>query len=453
MTNLMGRRGVPLAPENMDMLPVVVGVPVADPPNPKYKIDLQALPDVVEISVPTIQNATPFRPWILTTDDGALSIMDKPHPHALYEVMLMQAARQVHSSIAELSTGERNLLLATARRFAAFVADPHVQRQFGLEGALLRMSVNHDPWTLDRPGMQPVSRLHVHMYLLDAGTVRIINQNRQPYGTLVSPFQQKQLVDPLSFLGAALLRDLHYAHLVRLPSDMTIDESEPRAVVEQALPLGLNIRIESGWSAFADEHFSAYLCELHHAMCTAANEIFAAFTGESPVAPLGVRHPLYRAAEIGRRLNRISWISGRTRDGLNELANWLRDVPTSLFDADHHAHWLVQHVVLNGLAYALSFAAPTPLGCDGADQAIWLNVSNRLFSNVGGAGLFGCTGASAVLLDRGRGTRSDVEMASRWDFQRAFAGAVRENVDELLVDTVATTAGNGAHTMRQALVP
>jgi hypothetical protein len=417
-------RELPLEPPNLADLRLVTAVAVADPPNPKYKIDLDALPAVVEISTPLGEANGVVRPLTLFThDDSAIALMDKPHPHALLEMMTMQAGRQVKSGIDELSEEELSLSLSIINQFARFVHQPSVARHFDLRGGLVRASFNYDPFTLDRPGLQPDKRFHAHMYLLDRKALGVIGRRALPYGALKDPFDKRRMVDPFSFLGAQLAYDLHRRRRL-CPSTIAPMIPDSVETVRQGLPLGLNLELLHGWDTLTDRAFPRYLRRLHQAMAEATDELFLAFTNRRSVAPIGTRYPCLPPSLIRERLAKLRWLSADSYRGLCDLVNWLRPLPSTLLERlSRHPRYQVQHVTLNGLAYTISIAENAPMELAGGG-ALFLNIAVRMFANVGGAGLFGCRGVSAVMLDRGRGTLNAKEMLTRRSFQQEFQEAV-----------------------------
>ncbi len=422
---------IPLAPQAIDRLLVVTGVPVPRPPNPLNEVDLSAFPEIIQTSCPPNPAHRPTRPLVFTdNENNALALMDKTNPHALYEIMIMQTGAKEKPAINDISDEKLGLLLALVQQFALFVNSEQTIQHFGLGGNLLRASFNYDPWTQDRPGLQPIARLHLHLYLIAQHTLQFIQEHRQPYRAIPCPYVRRRLVDPLSFLGPHLVYDLHQDRIT-LPDDAIIVQPDDELTVQQGLPLGLHVLFPKGWRSLTDPSFRIYLRRLHQSLSQAADELFRAFTGKSAVAPIGTRHDLLDFHTITKHLDKIVWISAASRLGLQEMASWLRPAPESLLQTSaRHERWAIHHVILNGLAYTLSLTADAPIQLGVNSAPVWLNISVRLFTDVGGAGVFGCSGASSLMLDRGKDICTDQEMVQRWKFQEAFQRSVADEFSE-----------------------
>jgi hypothetical protein len=412
---------IPLAPQAIEHLPVVTDVPIPKPPDPMNKIDLGAFPEVIQISRPTIANHRYTLPLIFTDEENnELALMDKPSPHGLFEIMILQAGAKEKPAIDDLSDEKLDLFLGLAQQFDRFVNSKESINHFGIEGSLPRASFNYDPWTLDRPGIQPITRLHLHLYLIAQNTLQFIREHRQAYGAIPSVYTRRRLVDPLSFLGTSLVYDLHQ-HRIRLPNDSVLLQPDDSLTVKEGLPLGLNIYFPKGWYSLTEPSFRVYLRQLHKSLLEAADEVFIAFTGKPAVAPIGTRHELLNRHAIIEHLDRVRWLSEKSRLGLKEMASWLRPASTRLLQASvQRERWAIHHIILNGLAYTVSFMTDKPIQLGANPSAAWLNISVRLFTDVGGAGVFGCAGASSLFLDRGKDTFTDQQMILRWTFQEAF---------------------------------
>jgi hypothetical protein len=415
---------IPLAPENLLTLPVVPSLPVAAlPSSSNLIIDFKQLPSSLERAP-----ASFLKLHMQTEDNGAFAIMDKLKTHALYDLTLMQSAHEARRTLDELTEGEFDLLLRVSYLFGRFIEQSEHIRRFRLAGSKPRIVFNHDPQTWDRPGLQAIERFHTHMYVLVSSTLEKIRLLRQPFSSLQSAYTRRRLVDPLAFLGPQILYDL-LLHSQQTPPWAKIIIPDPTETVCSGLPLGLNIILEEGWNVLTRSWFGAYLLHMHQLMVGASNEIFQAFTGEDAIAAPGTRHTLLPMDRIHERIQRIPWLSTTSRLGLHQMAAQLRTASSQLLaQPERHPIWSVHHIILNGLAYTLSIMPSKPIVPGLTNNPLLMTVSVRLFSDIGGASLFGCEGVSALNIERGYGTFSSSDVEQRQAFQRSFLEMVRDEI-------------------------
>lgn len=415
---------LPGAPDNLPSLAVSTSLSVCDPPDPyKSKIDLDSLPRVVPLppagEVPFVKTLMP----VLRTGahKGAVALMDKPHPHSLFELMAMQAGENVRSSLSDLSYWEQKELFRLAYLFASCVNSAEYAERFDLSGGLLRFSFNHDPFTHDRPGLQyPIRRLHLHMYVLDKTSLCKIQAGKVPLGQVTDASVVTSLLDPVSFLAPMVLRDL-LSSKINFLEGMEVIYADPYTTVSQGLPLGLNIRMADGWKPFLSEEFGEWLRALHLLMLKASRELKWVLTGKPELPNAYMRDQVCSQEVVNARLEEVDWLSTASRDGIQELSAWLSVAPPSLLrSAKVHSGLMAQYVVLNGLAYSIGFTQEDPIGALTNQHAAIMNISIRILSHIGGAGLFGANGISAIMLNRGQGKFSYDQMELRQDFQRGI---------------------------------
>jgi len=413
---------LPLAPHNLDRLKVSPCVPVpALPQGERPAFDFRGFPR--SLSGATLRFPKLF---LQATDSGAWVIMDKLNTHSLYDLTLMQAGQCARTTLLDLTPDEFSLFQEVTRLFGTFVSQADTIRGFELEGGIPRVVFNHDPATWDRPGLQAVDRFHTHMYILTQSTRDTIMMNEQSYAGLESRLVRRRLVDPVSFIAPRLLFDLFVSSKC-VPDMVRLVYPDPVAAVRDGLPIGLNLFIDAGWPVVGDKWFGDFLRTMHLQMLKASDEIAHSFTGRSAIAPSGTRFSLLPRQEIRDRIQRIGWLSEESRVGLQELAACLRNAPERLLrNSRRHQSLSVHTVVLNGLAYTLSLTSSRPLARQCSEYMLQLTITVRMFTDIGGASLFGLDGVSVINLERGVGEFSQGEVAQRHAFQEGFLAVVRK---------------------------
>ncbi|MFB5763592.1 hypothetical protein [Paenibacillus medicaginis] len=371
----------------------------------------------VDITVPTVPEAHVVTPLIfLTKNGGELAVMDKKLAHSLLEVMVIETSKREKRTINQLSAEENVLYVELLSLFITFINKKEIIEKYNLDGTAARIVFNYDPWTQDRDGLQPVKRFHTHLYIVNNQHIDQIETNSTTYGEIEDRYLRRRLVDPFSFLGASLLFDIHQNLLETTDVVAQVKEPNPEQMIENGLPIGLNVKIINESAALNREGLRKYIVKLNALIERSYNELYRAITGEASPAEKFKRHDILNKKDALENLSEISWLSERSLQGLEEAIVKLRSPSDRLFKRKHHLDMLIFHNILNGLAYTFSISLLIPSDCSRSD-ALDINISVRLFGDSGGAGMFGYGNKSAVMLQRGKGIYNSLELAERHSFQ------------------------------------
>jgi len=382
--------------------------------------NLREMRVAVGITVPTVPEAHIVNPLVfMTKNGGELAIMDKKLAHSLLEVMVIENSKKEKRTINQLS-GEENLLyFDLLSSFIDFIHEEEVIEKYDLNDTTARIVFNHDPWTLDRDGLQPVKRFHTHFYIVNNQVEDQIQKNSTVYGELKDKYERRRIVDPFSFLGASILFDIHSNLLKTTDLCIQVTEPDPEQTIEKGLPLGLNVKLSTIGATTDKASLRKYIVNLNALIDHSYNELYLAITGETSPAKLLKRHGVLNKKTVLENLSRISWLSAKSFQGLEEAIMKLRPASDKLFMRKHHLDMLISHNILNGLAY--TFSISKLISSDRSKSDILdINISIRLFGDTGGAGMFGYSGKSAIVLKRGDGVYSRIELAKRHNFQKDF---------------------------------
>lgn len=385
---------------------------------------------VESLPVPNVTSVDNVRPLIIKiSEEESIAIMDKKKAHSLFEVMVIQTASVIKEGIDELSNAEFRLFTHLMKVFGSFISDQNYIDMFELQGCLPRISFNYDPLTHDRESLQDIKRFHAHMFLISPEQQRYIANHKRKFVETCDLYQKRRLVDPFSFIAEQILLDLHQTKKVLVPDTMALVQSSFEEKVASGQPLGLNINFLNGWESIGDEAFNSYLLSIHLAIKQATNEIYFAFTGNKVKDVRNERYSLLDRVTIEHNLNQLTWLSRISREALLQIAGKLKPFPRKLVTSPNlHSKLINHHVIANGSAFTVSISSDQCIG-DQGKYPVSMNISVRLFSDIGGAGLFGCRNVSSIYLNRRDGFYSDLQMTKRHKFQEAFLNVVKENID------------------------
>lgn len=361
-----------------------------------------------------------------------LALIDKAFPHSRYDVMLLASDDVPRSSVADLCPSLQELIFKIAHQFVCFVSDGSVIEKFELEDGIFHVSFNFSKMTTDRESsMFFEKRFHLHLNYTPGSDLRF--GPAVPWGEVKKLSLRRRLLDPLVFLGEAVLTDaLRGSAWERylLPIDRERD-------LAMGLPSGLKAEFGT-WAFLIEPRFRHLLTELHVTAQRAYCSLRAAVVSEksSEAGEEWSRPPLRSADDVADRLSRLDWLSADTRQQIACFAAQLRNVPPSLYSRFKRSeHDRVRCLSLNGLDYSVGMFArgrnggASPLA---AAEKVYLNLQTRMFGDIGGAGLPPLYPHPMVRLDRASGsTMSAAELMQRRQFRDVFLETAALELPEL----------------------
>ncbi|MEA1048701.1 hypothetical protein U5801_02530 [Lamprobacter modestohalophilus] len=291
------------------------------------------------------------------------------------------------------------------------------------QSSWLQLALNCDPNTHDRESVQALKSFHLHLIYWRPSELQTLSQADR-YGDQNDPYLARQCLDPLSFIGPRLLDDrlqaldpdLAALGAHRLPADASSTCAGQR-------PMGCLIALPS-WGLLATPAFEQLIRQLHGRLAATASALLRAFTGAEQAPMPWQRHRLLPLRQISQNLESIG-LSAATRADLLALAQQLLDLPAPLAQHLQRASPArrMHQMTLNQPCYSLSLSPMDALGRStlGADGPLLLSLQLKLFSGIGGAGLFSFPGIPSVRVLRAQGRFSDADWQRRAEFQRRFA--------------------------------
>ncbi|MDK8182742.1 hypothetical protein [Paenibacillus sp. UMB4589-SE434] len=415
---------------------------------------------VSTISMPTAPTIHQIPPLVLKLDDiNSITLMDKKSAHSLLEMMIIQTGQLPRASITDISDKEYRAWIDMVCNFFDFVGQDSIIKKYSLRGSLPRIAFNIDPWTDDRDGLQPVKRFHTHLYVLEQEVIKTMIETKTSYKEIDSNFQKRRLLDPFSFLGALVLKDMIQS-FIDLPPDVRVVDPDPEETVRKGYPVGLNLIVKNGVETLRQKEGIELLYNLNKQIKQRSKEILEKFVGTGEPSPTGTRHKLLPLEVRLDNISRISWLSEHTRMMMADALHGLKDASEQLLRARKRHQELSSYMTTsNGIAYTLSMFPENRINYKSV-TALWINICPRLFSDVGGAGLFGCCLVNSVMIQRGEGIFNEKQMQKRWNFQADLRNHMQQQItnygvlSSLSIQEVdILLAGYSSNKMRDSSIP
>lgn len=394
-----GQLGRPLLPARLEA--ARCAVPVADPLTVKGRPGRspRARPrELAEASL--IWQRTGVLAHVGVGPDESYMLIDKQHPHAQHEIMVMSAGTRLRPGLHEHSPAFTAALGAMAACFAGHCATAALYPV---------LSWSYDPATTDRESIQSEKRFHAHLIGRTGRELALAARHAIPAGGYPAR-QRRRTVDEACVLGAMLAGDclatvrLHVLELI-----------EPLSTPQSTACLQL--RVPRGWQAFTDPALFADLRTLHRIL----RRIYDATARACLTGTSGVwQRPILdasRADQVRLPLSRAS------RDALEHYLAALRPglLASTGFYADARNRHRATHVYpLADLAYSVCFSEH--------QGQLFAHLRLNVFSDLGGAGVSLING-TIVKVRKGVGAYDEEELAARTHFQRGFLTALRRHPD------------------------
>ncbi len=330
--------------------------------------------------------------------DESYMLIDKRHPHAQHEIMVMSAGARLRSGLHDHSPAFAAALGAMTTCFAGHCA---------AAGLYPVLSWSYDPATTDRESIQGEKRFHAH--LVGRTGHELVQAARLTLPARAYPARQRRrTVDEASVLGAMLAGDCLAA--VRLHALELVEPlSTPQATA------CLQLRVPSGWESFTGPALFADLRTLH--------QILRGIYDATACACLtGTAGKWQRPAVDASQARQVRLpLRSAGRDALGHYLAGLR--PGLLADAGFYAdprnRDRTTHVYpLADLAYSVCFSEH--------HGELFAHIRLNVFSDLGGAGVSVING-TIVKVRKGAGTYDEDELADRAAFQRGFLTTLRQH--------------------------
>lgn len=321
-----------------------------------------------------------------TGPDESFMLIDKRHPHALHEVMLMSAGK-INPGLHGHSAGFVAALAAAGTSFADYC---------GATGLYPVMSWSFDPATVDRESIQGEKRFHAHLSGRTPAELATVDALTRPLGEL-GFLRQRRVVDEATVLGAVLA---YY----RLPPLAYLEPVEPLSSPEATG--SLLFRAPGGWRSLGG--ILADLAVIHDVLAGVYRDVLSAWTTGQPGR---WQRPVRRAE--------AAWqpFTGPAGEALDQYMRGLSPLPEQQPWA--MSRDLTTHLYpLAGLAYSTVIS--------GHAGELRVHVRPVVFSDLGGAGVTVINGI-ITKVTKGVGVFTADQMRAREAFQRGYLSYLRSS--------------------------
>lgn len=356
-------------------------------------INFDSLPDVEIITNPIREDY--IRPILFKEDEAScVLLMDKPNVHALYSLMITQAGRKVRKSFADLTVFERaKVFQLGARFFEYWQKSDELYRNY-----LPRFSFNHDPFTIDRSGLQSIDRFHAHIYLNDERELETSLKNLKSLREIVFNPDYKDYYDPSALLLEMMLVDAH-SQCLKVPQGFKIIDLPIHDKIALGWGLGFNLVYKGKVDFFTSQSFIDYIMQVHR---------FLEMLFDLP-------------APLEKHIYQHDYLRESTRHYLEQVLSKLRPLSEKTYhylkSRAHHSKNILSY---RKLSYSFAIDYNREL------ESFVVSIVPRLFSEIGGAGFFSYKDANYVVVKRGVGKFSSFENNKRREFQMDFMNYCRD---------------------------
>ncbi len=350
-----------------------------------------------------------------------LAFIDKVSPHSLYDLMCTEVSDPLKATVSAIGRETGEAMCRSAYNFVDFVSRPDIIESFGLQNGELHLGVNCDPNTLDRESIQASKQFHMHFLYWTQAELAPLQRAKVTVTSVPNDLLRKRLLDPLLYLGAALVEERLRRSNFNADGVQLLPFSAA-ASIHKGLALGCLLRLDE-WTVLNTSGFVAAIETIHQCIQTSSEELLAAFTGHTDPPAIWERHPLLPHPKIVDNIGRMGF-SEALDSRLRDLARELRDLSALNMDyLKRHKAARLRHMTLNNPCYAMNLYAPRHNQSDQPlieVQEIYLSVQVKLFSAIGGSGLVPLRGFPCVRIVRGSGEFSETMWRKRARFQREF---------------------------------
>ncbi|WPL19059.1 hypothetical protein Thiowin_04163 [Thiorhodovibrio winogradskyi] len=356
-----------------------------------------------------------------------LALIDKALPHAQFDLMLSEVSATAKPTATAVRPITGRLLWLSALEFVRFMSQPDVRDAFQLDGGRLALALNCDPCTSDRESVQAAKQFHLHLLYWRTRELDAI-ATPQPLGATTNPRERRQLLDPLSFLGGALiaaaLKDVDFSAV-----GGRLLATDTQAMVRGERPPGCLIELPN-WNRLGAPSFEPLMRSIHQRLARLSARIYQAVVGQDGPPPPWHRHRLSPAHQRHVALRALGLPEPVTA-ALDTLTNALRDLsPATAARLQHASPATRKHCMsLNQPCYGINLYAPQPNTANNpvmASRPVYLLLSAKLFSGIGCAGLLPIGAVPSVRVMRGAGAFNTEDWQTRAAWQQAFAGHLRQ---------------------------
>lgn len=343
-----------------------------------------------------------------------VTLAPKFKPHSDYEMMLQSTDAKCKSPITSLSDDAVRYIFQTGYNYIEFLTNKKTIQQFGLNKAYPYLVFNYDEYTTDRASGMSKKPFHLHLNSWKEGTIGRISEIDKEK---VSPYYYKSVIAPMFEYNQALIGET-------LDCEELREYIEPANVIcgNQGIEYSSVYRIKKGWDFLNDPNLPKVLKTIHSKLETKYIEILKAFTGKDYVPLEGTRHILLPQDIIEGNIDK-SKMRDDVKQSLISLSKRLESItPEQFKKLSQNPELRDTFISLRWLAYSVGIFSNEYINqnTNYKENDVYMNVTPRLFTKIGGASIMNFPECSLVKIDRGEGNIDQREFDKRMEFQHDF---------------------------------
>ena len=342
------------------------------------------------------------------------SIAPKFKPHSDHELMIKSTDGFVKSSAASLATETVHQIMSLGYKFVDFLSSPDVVRQFGLNDGYVYLVYNYDEFTTDRTSGMSKKPFHLHLNSWKKNTLERITKVNEDE---VSSFYYQSIIDPIFDITQILANDAIDCDELKpylTPSKYQNDKIGYASVYE----------VRDSWNSLQDKDFAKMLQIIHRKLEERYVLLLKCFTDMDKIPDFGTRHQTLPGSRVICNIENAD-IQESTKQALIDKVDVIRSISNEQF-----AKWREEGksdlidtlVTLRWLAYSVGFFSDNYINDSYAikDQPMFINVTPRLFTKIGGASIMNFPEHPLVKIDKGSGEVSKEDFEEKSQFHKDF---------------------------------
>lgn len=352
----------------------------------------------------------------IVTPEGTdyITLAPKFKPHSDYEMMLQSTDSTCKSPITSLSDDAVRYIFQMGYNYIEFLTNRNTIQGFGLNNGYPYLVFNYDEFTTDRTSGMSKKPFHLHLNSWKESSIDRISEIDK---TKVSSYYYRSVIEPMFEYNQLLIRET-------LDCDELRDYLEPVDLVcgDQGIEYSSIYRIKKGWEFLQDPNLPMVLKTIHNKLEERYVEILRVFTGKDSVPALNTRHILLPKDVIEDNIDKTK-MADDVKASLISLSKRLKSITPEQFQKiSQNPEVRDTFVSLRWLAYSLGIFSNEYIdpNTNYKKNDVYMNVTTRLFTKIGGASIMNFPDYSLVKIDRGEGNIDQEEFDEREEFQHDF---------------------------------
>ena len=334
-----------------------------------------------------------------------LSLAPKFKPHSDYELMVQSTDSILKSSAYDLTKESIHEILKIGYKFVEFLSNPTIVKKYGMNDGYMYFVYNYDQYTTDRHSGMSNKNFHMHMNSWKNETIKTIKPVEKGN---VSSFYYQSIIDPIFEFTQILANDA-------LSCEEFSKFIKPSAEQNDKIAYSSVYEVVGGWNTLKNEDFAELLRLIHKKLEQRYKEILICFTGKDSIPDLYTRHQILKKKDVLLNVERSNF-QDSTKEILIAHVDKIKSITNEQFQRLISRPNLRDTLIcLRWLAYSVGFFSENYINDEISykDKPLYINVTPRLFTKIGGASILNFPDHPIVKIDRGLGDISKEEFETQ----------------------------------------